>query len=230
MNYRWGTFARTTVAMIESGSRLVEAPPPPRWMIDEATLEDVADSASGYKLLRKMAGLAVEGKAWRKDAGGEASLAERGRQRGGGGGGADEVGYGERETGGGPAHSANWHPERRWEVLPWLRAPEWVRNDLVQPHETAGGAELQQEEQQARAAGTARAMAATAAHGGHAVAIMGPLAYCTRCASFARIRVGSGLKGTCSAPQEKTKNAVAARLRRLRAGRHPLTGTKLQLE
>ena len=61
----------------------------------------------------------------------------------------------------------------------------------------------------------------------HRIAFSGPLVYCTRCANFAHKRVGAGIKGRCSAPTYKKANAVAARLDRLRAGRHPLSGTPL---
>ena len=107
--------------------------------------------------------------------------------------------------------------------MPWMRAPEWMSGHLVQPHEIAGA---QEEEQQGRTAGAAREVASGGSRR-HAVVVMGPIAYCARCANFARNRVGAGLKGDCSDPQGKTRNAVAARLRRLRAGRHPMTGEVL---
>ena len=58
----------------------------------------------------------------------------------------------------------------------------------------------------------------------HALVVRGALAYCARCAQFAIKRLGGGLKGTCVAPQSRTRNAVQARLNRLKEGKHPVTG------
>ena len=63
----------------------------------------------------------------------------------------------------------------------------------------------------------------------HAVVVQGPIAYCARCAQFAIIRVGKGLKRICAAPHRKALNAVQARLNRLRNGQHPITGRPLDL-
>ena len=63
--------------------------------------------------------------------------------------------------------------------------------------------------------------------GAHKLAFMGPIVYCIRCANFAHKRVGTGLKSACTAPTNKKANAAAARLARLSAGRHPLTGRAL---
>ena len=56
------------------------------------------------------------------------------------------------------------------------------------------------------------------------LAFVGPLVYCTRCAIFAHLRVGVCMKRICAGPSNKRANAVAARLRRLQLGRHPITG------
>ena len=97
---------------------------------------------------------------------------------------------------------------------------------MIQPHEVSGEAEPQSELMQRRAVGMARE-AAGASSDGHVVVVIGPIAFCARCASFAIRRLGAGLKGVCIATQTKTRSAVAARLRRLRAGRHPITGKEL---
>ena len=189
-------------------------------MVAEESLDSVADSAEQYRALRRLAGLLVEERSWSGRTGGrkgkkgttgegDEAIAEReGFQ-------AAEEERGERST-----------PRERWSLVPWLRTPEWMASSLALPHERGGADGTQEEEQQGRAAGTAREVEGVSSRG-HAVVVMGPMAYCAKCGNFARRRVGAGLKGTCAAPQGKTRNAAAARLRRLRAGRHPLTGEVL---
>ena len=62
------------------------------------------------------------------------------------------------------------------------------------------------------------------AAGGHVLRVIGPVVFCVKCASHARLRLGIGLKGVCPQPQDKARNATAARLRRLHQGKHPITG------
>ena len=110
-----------------------------------------------------------------------------------------------------------------------MRAPAWMPDQVVQSDELKGSEWVEEEGGKSlRALGTAR-KAEEGRGGGHAVVLMGPIAFCTRCARFAKDRLGVGLKGSCTAPQAKTANAVAARLRRMRGGRHPVTGAVLDL-
>ena len=189
-------------------------------MVAEDSLDSVADSAEQYKALRRLAGLLVEERSWSRRTGsrkgkksttgkGEEALAE-----------GEGIQAAEEEEGARPT------PRERWSLVPWLRTPEWMPDTLTLPHEKGGAAVSQEEEQHARTAGTARE-AQRIGDRGHAVVVMGPIAYCAKCGNFARRRVGAGLKGNCTAPQDKTRNAASARLRRLRAGRHPLTGEVL---
>ena len=108
----------------------------------------------------------------------------------------------------------------------WLRAPEWMPRHLIQPHEVEDTGAADQEMGWRRSSGAARA-SGTMRSRGHAIVLAGPMAFCAKCARFARHRLGTGLRGECPAPQHKTANSVAARLSRLRQGLHPLTGVPL---
>ena len=218
-NYRWGAFAKTTAAMVEKGARLISKPFPPQWMVEESTIDEVADSREHFRELRRSAGLGGGDRPWSGAAG---SQRFKERQVDAHGTRAREAAADSREEGGGVGGS-------RWGGLPWLRAPEWMPDHFVQAHERAEGGVLNvAEHQRSRPQGMARKIKEDRG-AGHAVVLMGPIAYCTRCVRFAKDRLGVGLKGPCTMPQVKTQNAAAARLRRLRAGRHPLTGEPLDL-
>ena len=106
---------------------------------------------------------------------------------------------------------------------PWSAAPEWLPSYLHQPWETDTSAALLKE------VGCIRADVGTRLKG-HRVAFVGPLAYCTRCACFARLRMGSRFKGNCREPTGRAAAAAASRLRRLRSGKHPIAGIPLHLD
>ena len=63
---------------------------------------------------------------------------------------------------------------------------------------------------------------------GHVLRVVGSTVFCVKCASHARARLGTGLKGVCPQPQDATRNATAARLRRLHQGLHPVTGRTMR--
>ena len=176
----------------------------------------VADSAEQYKALRRIAGLLVEERSWVRRAG------NRSGREGSTKCGEDELGGGEGVQAGGEEADERTRPDDRWTPVPWPRTPEWMAEWLALPHEK-GAANRAEEEDQRRAIGMARQVEGGDGRG-HAVVVVGPFAYCARCGNFARRRLGAGLKGICAAPQHKTRNAVAARLRRLREGKHPITG------
>ena len=108
---------------------------------------------------------------------------------------------------------------------PWMHALQWMPLWLVQPFEKG---EVEKKEISVSKAGHAQE-AAGRGRQDHALVVRGPIAYCVRCARFAMWRLGSGLKGVCSDPQQKSLNAVQARLRRLRERIRPLTGRRLDL-
>ncbi len=60
-----------------------------------------------------------------------------------------------------------------------------------------------------------------ASSNGHRLHITGPVIFCDRCGRYATRRVGKALKGVCGG---SASGAYAARLARLRAGRHPISG------
>ena len=99
---------------------------------------------------------------------------------------------------------------------PWLGPPTWMPSHLVQPWE-AGGTALRREVGCFREALDARVSA-------HRPAFSGTIAFCTKCACFSERRVGSRFKGACVIPDGRAAAAVGYRLRRLRQGRHPITG------
>ena len=187
-------------------------------MVEERSIDEVADSQEHFRELRRSVGLGGEDRSWNRAAG---SQATHERQQDGHGIWAREAATPRDEAGG--------NSGSRWGGVPWLRAPEWMPDHFVQPHERCGGEGLSTASpQSSRPQGTARELK-EGRGAGHAVVLMGPIAYCTRCARFAKDRLGVGLKGPCTRPQVKTHNAAAARLRRLRAGRHPLTGEPIDL-
>ena len=59
---------------------------------------------------------------------------------------------------------------------------------------------------------------------GHVLRVVGATVFCVKCSSHARVRLGTGLKGVCPQPNDRSRNATAARLRRLHQGLHPVTG------
>ena len=115
-------------------------------------------------------------------------------------------------------------------VMPWMRVPQWMPAELATQREVAPGfdAEGAVDSGWSRNPGQARA-AAGRSRNDHVLVVRGALAYCARCAQFAIKRLGRGLKGTCVAPQNRTRNAVQARLNRLKEGKHPVTGQPIDL-
>jgi hypothetical protein len=130
---------------------------------------------------------------------------------------------------------------------PWMGMPSWMHPHLEQPHEQGavatairqgGGQEadgrdggdegvaarVTGEEDEAEGAGRA---GSKVDRGAHFLAFVGPLVYCRKCAVFAHHRVGTGIRGICTAPSNKRANAVVACLRRLRSGSHPISGRPL---
>ena len=119
------------------------------------------------------------------------------------------------------------------EVMPWMRAPQWMPAWLVQESEGGATGEIHGAEGGGgggwvRSVGQAR-RAIRRSPRDHVLVVRGAIAYCARCAQFAMARLGRGLKGTCAAPLNRKANAVHARLVRLRQGRHPVTGKALEV-
>ena len=213
MNYIWTVHAKSEAAMCEEGAKLLNSSAPPGWLVDQRRLYEAADSKATLKTLWRRAGLGRV----------DEELCHR-LQQGGGkvtlqGGGISETDL--------PLESIVYggQSQEREGEMPWQRAPDWMPISLIQPFEKQ---EVQEEgeEDRWRRAGCAR-IAEGRGGGSHALVVQGPIAYCTKCARFALERVGSGLKGRCFEPLKKTGSAVQARLNRLRAGLHPLTGRKL---
>ena len=101
----------------------------------------------------------------------------------------------------------------------WLRMPGWMPRHLVQPWET--------DEELLRQSHGCRREELEPRKNQHAVAFVGPLAYCTKCACFALHRLGSKFKSGCTLPAGRGASAVASRLAKMRDGRHPKTGKPL---
>ena len=108
-------------------------------------------------------------------------------------------------------------------IPPWLAAPAWLHSHLQQPWEKDARAAL------LSVAGCNRTDLGNRPQG-HRVAFVGPLAYCTRCACFAHVRLGSRFKGECRLPTGRAASVVASRLQRLRGGKHPIAGTPFHLD
>ena len=184
-------------------------------MVDRKRLKEVVKSGGRLGALRRAAGLGeIEGciEPVNRRSGSGAQL------QAGGLGDADVplsgvwgLGQGERATG------------RR----PWLCAPSWMSPWLEQPFERQHTVEVA-EEGWMRHTGRARDTEGRGRRD-HVIVIKGPIAYCARCAQFAIVRLGKGLKGFCAAPQQRTLNATQARLNRLREGKHPITGRPIDL-
>ena len=118
------------------------------------------------------------------------------------------------------------------EMLPWMRALQWMLAWLVQASEGGVTGEIHGAEGGGgggwlRRVGQARRVIRRSSKD-HVLAVRGAIAYCARCAQFALARLGKGLKGPCAAPLNRKANAVHARLVRLRQGRHPVTGQPLE--
>ncbi len=122
-------------------------------------------------------------------------------------------------------------PTHEQYVMPWERPPDWLPSWI----RDKAAMVIDEDDDSQRDAAAASSVDSSAhpgaslvaGRGTHVIAFAGPIAYCIRCANYAKARVGSGLKGPCARPQFKTLNAVAARLARLRQGRHPITGAPL---
>ena len=118
--------------------------------------------------------------------------------------------------------SADDAQEQHVFVPPWLLSPSWLPRHLGQPWE-------EPHEALRRQFGCVREPVGSREHG-HRVSFTASMAFCTRCACFARRRVGSRFKRECVLPQGRAAAAVAYRLRRLRTGLHPITGKPLVSE
>ena len=106
-------------------------------------------------------------------------------------------------------------------LSPWLRAPPWMHEHLVQPWEHDISVALP------RLVGCNR-VSLEPRERAHRVAFVGSLADCTRCACFAHNRLGSRFEGDCQLRHGRARAAVSYRLLRLMRGRHPITGLPLE--
>ena len=57
VNYVWAAFGHSKAALCEKGAKLASSAHPPRWMVDEGRLHEVADTHEQYLALRRAAGL-----------------------------------------------------------------------------------------------------------------------------------------------------------------------------
>ena len=227
-NYLWSKYAISWKEVQCKGAMLIAVVPIPPSLVDYKRLDEVAQvQADGY-------GSRVLPPADSDQGGIDNTVVQRA------GTDSEDQGEGEEEEGSlrvantyGRTEMGEQEPmdlEGVWS-RPWLQAPEWMPRHLLQPSEQRP----QEGGQRAEVAGDVTLEASNdqqgRAHnkGAHNLAFAGPLVYCVKCANFAHRRVGSGLKGICAEPTYKKANAVAARLQRLRSGRHPLTGRPLTL-
>ena len=176
INFVWARFLYSKRQLVERGGKLIEAAPPPRWIVDLQRLDEVFTDRS--QVVRTA------------------------------------VHPGER----------SWLPsDFAAQATPvWLRKPEWMPAHLVQPWEEGESLPshlhgCRREELEAR-------------DDEHRVVFAGPIAYCSKCACFTQKRLGSRFKNACVLPAGRAAAAVAYRLTRLRAGKHPVTGHALQEE
>ena len=118
--------------------------------------------------------------------------------------------------------------EEEEELMPWMRAPQWLPTWMQQPFEKSGPrgtfADAEGDERRWRRKVGQPRRAVRRSQKDHVIVVRGAIAFCARCAQFALNRLGRGLKGPCAAPQNRRANAVHARLVRLRKGCHPITG------
>ncbi len=123
-------------------------------------------------------------------------------------------------------------------VMPWEREPDWMPAHLARRtgREQASAAvadDVQRGGDSAahssrRRTSEKRKSGHWQASSTHELADAGPLIFCMRCARYANRRFGAGLKGPCQRPTRLAQNSVAARLRRLFDGKHPITGEALE--
>ena len=235
-NYLWAKYATSWKEVQAKGAMLVAVVAIPRSLVDYSGLDEVAQvQTDGYgsRVLPPANGDQSEEDAVLQRAGAASEEEEEGGE-----------GEGEEEDEERLLRRANTYgreqrrrreaagAEERWR-MPWQQIPDWMPRTLEQPHEQQpqerepcvgeeGG-----EKQEERGSQPGRATTSATTKGAHTLAFVGPLVYCVKCANFAHQRVGKGIKGRCSEPTYKRANAVSARLQRLRAGAHPITGRPL---
>ena len=174
LNYKWAKNVHSRRELIQRGSRLLSAEPPPKWLIDPASIAEVMDDLEQRDSLARLL-VSPDGT---------------------------------HDTG--PL------------LPPWLRPPSWLPQCLAQPWEEDIHVALP------RLVGCNR-LALEPREKAHRVAFMGSVAFCARCACFAHKRLGSRFKGDCQLPHGRARAAVQYRLKRLRHGKHPITGLPLDM-
>ncbi len=257
INYRWWRFAVSVNALEQQGARKITTTRVPAAAVDHARLREVTRSAEQYEqtlgMLRGEAGISehspVTGaassssqpppkrhKGSAQENVGRTSEGGRGRKRKATSP-VREESIRDMRSRAGSGHAYlddetqdDDRPIQEQYVMPWERPPEWL------PSWIRDRAAMDADQDESSLRGGITTSVADGAHTGastvtgrgtHVIAFAGPVAYCVRCANYAKSRVGSGLKGPCARPQFKTLNAVAARLARLRQGKHPITGAPL---
>ena len=100
--------------------------------------------------------------------------------------------------------------EEEGEVRPWMRDPTWLC--------------LPNFQQDRREVVKTRGKENGRTEGQHLLRASGATIWCLRCACFAALRHGKGLK---SERQPRRNNPSRIRIARLQAGLHPLTGSHL---
>ena len=165
-------------------------------MVDRGRLHEVADSEEQNLLLRRIAGLPLEGGSWRREG--------RLERRGVGGSNVEGKALKDPRLGRLLEEAAEHEavnmddveleedrakPEGQELVEPWLRATAWVPRNLEKPHECEAGVIIVQCLGWRRSQGAARATGLGRSRG-HSIVLAEPTAFCAKCARFARSRLG----------------------------------------
>ncbi len=254
VNYIWFKYGVARNSLEQRGAMMVSASAVPRYAIDEQRLHEVARSREHHQVILQDLGLpqvtdpgdakrrrgdedaAIDGKRFRREGMKPPESMARGTTRA-----RDALtessGEGQAivrrrvEEPPGQDESPAIEAEGKRYRLPWERPPAWVPiGQWTAEERRSEGIEYQTDDTVlAEALHAQGASGQSNQEGGraHVIAFAGPIAYCVMCARFASERVGSGLKGACTRPLNKTRDAVAARLARLRQGLHPITGRRL---
>ncbi len=217
-NYIWGLFFYTEREMRARGARLVAATSVPRAMVDEERLHDMEIVEEGQSIAARAATRRREDDA--DDVENRASVRRR----------VEESGA-----------RALWSSPPSWLYLPAQGIG--VGMDIVPPEEMTVRGETRGFDDGELARSTRRRIALEGQvppgeeEGGsatgrgrddgreHVLAATGAFIWCRRCARYAHLRVGVGLRGDC---RPSRGDATRRRLDLLRQGLHPITGERLQ--
>ncbi len=100
-------------------------------------------------------------------------------------------------------------------------------DDGVPPRSTRRRIEQDEQDPSGEEEGGSDAVQGLDDGGGHVLAATGAFIWCRRCARYAHLRVGTGLRGAC---KPSKGDATRRRIELLQQGLHPITGVRLQYD